>query len=218
MSEWIVIPNWDGPTGFQHYKDRNPKWIKNYTELMSDEDYLALTLAERGVLHGLWLEYASSRRALPRNTSSLTRRLGQKVTNKQLERLNHAGFIGFSASRPLAKPAQVASPDKEVEKEKEQRPKPLAKHDGQGEETSRGEMRLLGANERYFAQVALMELVKDAREDTWDIVSMLSAQLPVASLHGLKEQLQTREDIESPAAYVVGSLKAQIEERKAVVA
>ena len=56
MSEqWIVIPNWDK---FQHYGDREPTWIKVYTELSHRDDWRRLTHAERGLLLGIWIEYA----------------------------------------------------------------------------------------------------------------------------------------------------------------
>lgn len=109
---WIVIPNWDGPTGFQHYKDRTPRWIKNYVELMSDDAYLGLTGHRRAILHGLWMEYARSRRQLADNTATLSRRLSLKVTSRDLKALNDAGFIQFSASDTLAQPEHPASPDK----------------------------------------------------------------------------------------------------------
>lgn len=110
-----MIPNWDGPEGFQHYKDRTPRWIKNYTELLHDDAYLRLTLVQRGVLHGLWMEYASARRQIPDSTLTVSRRLGQRVTRATLDSLNHAGFIAYSASRPLAERYQPASPEKRRE-------------------------------------------------------------------------------------------------------
>src|SRR5262249_17272190 len=55
--QWIEVCNWDK---FQHYKDRDPYFIKNYTALVHDENYRELTAAERGLLHGIWLEYANS--------------------------------------------------------------------------------------------------------------------------------------------------------------
>ncbi len=118
MSEqWIVIPRWDGKEGFQHYRDRDPVWIKNYRSLLTSEEYIGLTMSERGVLHGLWLEYASSNRAIRGHTATLTRRLGQRVTSAHLKALNDAGFIEFSASKPLARRYPDASPEREGEKE-----------------------------------------------------------------------------------------------------
>lgn len=109
MSGWIVIPDWHT---FQHYRDRTPIWIKNYTELMSDDGYLGLTLHQRGVLHGLWMEYARARRQIPDSTSTVSRRLGERVTRATLNALKDAGFIDFSDSKPLAEPEQNASPEK----------------------------------------------------------------------------------------------------------
>ena len=96
---WIEVVNWGK---FQHYKDRNPNWIKNYTELLHDPNYLELSAGERAILHGLWLEYALSHARVRLSTRSIQARLNLRVTKQQLERLNHAGFIRFVASKPLA--------------------------------------------------------------------------------------------------------------------
>jgi len=105
---WIEIPRW---RDFQHYDPakRTPPWVKTYTRLMSDGAYLDLTGDQRAILHGLWLEYASSSCRLRAETRSLTRRLNLRVTRAQLERLEEAGFIRLSASTMLAKRLQTAS-------------------------------------------------------------------------------------------------------------
>jgi hypothetical protein len=110
--QWIVVPRWHE---FQHYRDRDPNWIKNYRVLLSDDDYLALSGHTRAILHGLWLAYASSDGQLRLDSLSLSRRLALRVTMKQIESLNHAGFIQFSASRPLALRYQAASLEKRRE-------------------------------------------------------------------------------------------------------
>ena len=112
-SDWIVIPRWDE---FQHYKDRNPPWIKVYTRLLQDPDYRDLTPAERGLLHGLWLAYAQAAGQL--RVRSVPDALSMKVGTLQLFSLNQAGFLGFSASKPLAK----CSLETETEKETPQTP------------------------------------------------------------------------------------------------
>jgi len=103
---WIVIPNWDK---FQHYKDRDPTWIKTYVSLTASDQYLALSGHRRGVLHGVWLEYARSHGQLRHDTLTLSRRLNLKVVTSDLESLNHAGFIEVAASKPLAIRYQDAS-------------------------------------------------------------------------------------------------------------
>jgi hypothetical protein len=96
---YIIVNRW---SEFQHYKDRDPKWIKNYQRLLHDQAYLDLTGHQRAVLHGLWLLYASSGCQLTLNSRSLSRQLSLRVTSDILETLNHAGFITFSASSALA--------------------------------------------------------------------------------------------------------------------
>jgi hypothetical protein len=90
---WIVVPNWDK---FQFYgQARQPAWIKVYTELNSSDEWCDLTLAERGLLVTIWLEYARSRRRLRVRQLPLLK--GQQShVSRQLERLNHTGLIEFS--------------------------------------------------------------------------------------------------------------------------
>ena len=95
---WIVIRNWDK---FQHYRDREPVWIKNYVRLLHDDNYLGLTFHQRGLLHGLWIAYAASGRQIRDSTASVHRMLGQRTTNAQLLSLNRAGFIDVLASAEL---------------------------------------------------------------------------------------------------------------------
>jgi hypothetical protein len=119
---WIVIPRWND---FQHYKDRRPSWIKAYTDLLNNDAYLDLTEHQALVIHRLWLMYASAGCHLHVTTASLSRHLHLRVMTRDLEALNHAGFIHFSASKPLA----PRYPRLEKEKEKKElgakAPKPV---------------------------------------------------------------------------------------------
>ena len=110
--EWIIVRNWDT---FQHYRDRRPPWIKVYLDLTHNEEFLELTGHERGVLLGLWLEYAASGRKLRHDTAMISRRLGLKVTKRTLKALNDAGFIEISASAALASRARTREKEKETD-------------------------------------------------------------------------------------------------------
>jgi hypothetical protein len=102
VERWIVVPNWDR---FQHYSDRNPTWIKVYTELNSRDEWRNLPLAQRGVLVTIWLEYARSNGQLTvRHMCAIGPAMSTRYGHlyKHLEALNDAGFIRLSASRPLA--------------------------------------------------------------------------------------------------------------------
>ncbi len=115
-----MIPRWDGADGFQHYSNRDPVWIKNYTRLLHSDEYMGLTLHQRGVLHGLWITYAASGRQIRDSTATVSRQLGHRVSRATLDALNHAGFIEYSASKPLA----ACYPREEKEKEPPISPKP----------------------------------------------------------------------------------------------
>ncbi len=98
---YISVRNW---RRFQHYTDRNPPWIKNYTDLLKDDAYLDLSSHRRAILHGLWLVYASVK-ARPRlDARSLSRRLEMKVTRADIEALISAGFIEFTDSPEIEEP------------------------------------------------------------------------------------------------------------------
>lgn len=94
---WIVIPNWDK---FQHYKDREPAWIKLYLELNGRDEWRRLTLSERGLLVTAWLSYAASGGRT--RVTDLGSRAGTRVRLRQVEALVQAGFLALSASKPLA--------------------------------------------------------------------------------------------------------------------
>lgn len=98
MSEerWIVIPNWDR---FQHYKDRDPSWIKVYLELFNRDDYLRLTPTSRALLHGIWGLYALSHGRL--RASRVPQALNMRASSVQWESLVQAGFIELSASESV---------------------------------------------------------------------------------------------------------------------
>ena len=96
--QWIVVRNW---TKHQHYHNRWVPWIKFYTELLHDPAYTRLPEGTRLLLCHIWLEYASSRAQVPLDTRWLSSQLSQRVTKRQLEALNHAGFIEFSSSPNL---------------------------------------------------------------------------------------------------------------------
>jgi hypothetical protein len=103
---YVYVVNW---WKFQHYKDRNPPWIKCYTELLSNEAYTNLSGHLRGCLHGIWMEYSMSAQQLPVATRTLTRRLSLRVTTADLTSLVQAGFIRILDSKALAKRLQADS-------------------------------------------------------------------------------------------------------------
>ena len=97
MDGWIVIPNWEK---FQHYQDRDAPWIKVYVRLNSDDDWLAMSTALRGVLTTIWLEYARSDGQL--RVGRVMELCGKSARSAHIHALVRQGFITVSASKPLA--------------------------------------------------------------------------------------------------------------------
>lgn len=107
-TDWLIIPKWKE---FQHYgDDRKPIWIKNYTRLLQDQAYLNLSAGSRALLHGLWVLYASC--SCQVQVRDVFKSLRLRAGYPQLLALNHAGFLEWSSSKPLA-------PYKEVDVDKE---------------------------------------------------------------------------------------------------
>jgi hypothetical protein len=126
--QWIWIHNWEK---FQHYKQRQPTWIKVYVELLGDDRYLSLTSSRRGLLHGLHLAFTWTRLELPLDLKKINTWLRLEAKMTDIEALNHAGFIEILASSVLAERLQGAraalasraparSPDVEKEVEEKQ--------------------------------------------------------------------------------------------------
>lgn len=94
MTRYIEIRNWEK---FQHAdatkRGNDPKWIKIFTRLHSDDEFLALTGHQRAVLIGLWLEYARSGRHLILSTRSLSARLHLRVMSRDIAAIETHGFI-----------------------------------------------------------------------------------------------------------------------------
>lgn len=114
-SRWIEIPNWEV---FQHYKDRNPDWIKLHAEWVDHEAFSDLNFSQRGLLVQLWMLAAKMGNGrVPGRGQTLARHL--LVTNdadarylrRHLEVLNHHGLIVFRASKAPAERKHRASPE-----------------------------------------------------------------------------------------------------------
>jgi len=149
---YISIPGW---RTFQHYnpEKRGQPWIKDYLEQLDDDDYRALSFAQRGLLQDLRRAYARSRSRLNADTVGLSRRLGAQVTRRQLDALVQAGFIRIVASEALADGYHVASRVARAEGEGELEIDPPYPHEV-GERPSRengGNPRANGENPRAVA-------------------------------------------------------------------
>lgn len=216
MNGYIIIPRWDE---FQHRdmaRSSVPPWIKFYTRLLHDENYLALTGHQRAVLHGLWLEYASTRRQLPLSTTSLTARLRLRIMRRDLEALNDAGWIVISASKPASK---VAGLEVEVDVEREKSTSKSDTKAGLLLETTRESLLLnqllkpVNGDRRYDPVLDLLAVLPDADAGTETILR--NFRLPeYAYRQAIEEVAPPRNGSVKLAVTILKRVKGEIESQQ----
>mgnify|MGYP001615686967 CR=1 FL=1 len=125
----LVVCGWDR---FQHYKDRDPPWIKLYRSLL--QDYLFITLSDRDKCHLilLWLWAACTDNCLPRDAAWLRRRLGLH-SDPNLELFINQGWLLVDASINSEHVASTEKRREEKRREETSTPvdksqKPIAEH------------------------------------------------------------------------------------------
>lgn len=224
---YLRVRNWEK---FQHYKDRNPPWIKNYIELLNDDDhYRSLTFHRRGILHGLWLAYAASRRQLRDDTVTLTRLLGQRVTTADLQALNQAGFITVGASKPASKPlarryhsrASARSQEAETERTKDSPSSstPIEGHNPPAPFTTPQDLQPgLGSDSMGHA-LRLLAVLAKKDEGTKARILSYATRLPPAAFEQVREKiLDNNGHIKNDGGYACSELERLATDKERVTA
>lgn len=116
--DYLEICEWDR---FQHYKKRNPPWVKLYSAVLDDDDFDAMPDASK-LLFFCLLPFASRRNNKIKNDLSWLQKklpISTKITKKTLQPLVDAGFINCyqDASKKIALNKQDATPETETETE-----------------------------------------------------------------------------------------------------
>ena len=116
---YIHIRNWDR---YQHPdvtrgKATRAPWIRDHLEQRDNDEWLALSLAERGLLTTLRLAYAARKcEGIPAVGGPLTKVVGASVRPKHVKRLSDAGFILLSPGKFLENSSLDLDGDGDVEK------------------------------------------------------------------------------------------------------
>lgn len=114
--EYLSVRNWES---FQHYKDRNPPWIKLHRSLLNDYEFACLQDASKLHLMLIWLLASQMNNEIPSDPDYLKRALHLAET-PDLNELIDKGFLvcSQSASETLAGRKQSAMLETERETEK----------------------------------------------------------------------------------------------------
>lgn len=113
--DYFRVANWDQ---YQHYKDRDPEWIKLYARLLDNYAFAVLPDACKWHLIGIFLLASKQGNRIPADARWVKKKIAARA-RIDLNALLSAGFIEDDASRPLADCAQAAIPEKETEKREE---------------------------------------------------------------------------------------------------
>jgi hypothetical protein len=81
--DYLLIKNWER---YQHYKNRNPPWIKLHTRLLNDRDFIMLSLSDKGLLMQLWILASEKEGQIPFDLEEIKFRLRDK--NIKIEDIN----------------------------------------------------------------------------------------------------------------------------------
>ncbi len=108
MKKYFKVKNWDD---FQHYKDRNPPWIKLHNHLLDDYDFECLSDAAKGHLLCIWMLASRTKNSMPFDTSWISKKIGSS-SKVNLTALIESGFLVMEhdASTPLQSGEQPATP------------------------------------------------------------------------------------------------------------
>jgi hypothetical protein len=99
--QYLVVKNW---REFQHYKDRNPPWIKLHRAIVDDYAFASLKDKTKAHLMLIWILAAGTEGRIPNDPAFIASRIGAREA-VALEDLVAAGFLlpeDGAAFEPLA--------------------------------------------------------------------------------------------------------------------
>ncbi len=114
---YFSVKNWEE---YQHYKDRDPEWIKLYARLLENYDFSLLPDPSKWHLVGIFLLASRYKNKIPLDPQWVAKRISA-FGPVDLSLLKNAGFIDFDhdCSETLAERYQSAIPEKETQVETE---------------------------------------------------------------------------------------------------
>jgi hypothetical protein len=166
---YLRVKNWDS---FQHYKDRNPPWIKLHRSLLDDYEFCGLRDVVKGQLMLIWLFASQNEGKIPHDAKFLERKLG--LTERcALSEMVQTGFLipehdaSSSASTALA---DCKQPDS--------RPLALARSREERQRTKATEAETDAGAFNRFWQAYPRKVAKPIAAKAWDKAGLTEFDLP----------------------------------------
>jgi len=96
MPKYFNVKNWDS---FQHYKDRNPPWIKLHNHLLDNYEFECLPDASKSHLLCIWMLASRTQNKMPMDSQWIKRKIGASST-VDLNILVDSGFLELIQELP----------------------------------------------------------------------------------------------------------------------
>ena len=116
--EYFKVKNWER---FQHYRKRNPPWIKLYTSLLDDYEFGCLQDASKLLALCILMLAAKANNKLPNDAEWLHRKTGLQQMPDLAQLFEHGFIVKIDASNTLAPCKQSAMPETEESRGEERR-------------------------------------------------------------------------------------------------
>jgi hypothetical protein len=116
MKKLFSVKNWEA---FQHYKDRNPPWIKLHNHLLDDYDFECLPDATKSHLLCIWMLASRTNNEMIYDNSWVKRKIGAN-SSVDLDLLLSVGFIELQGMEQDASKVLVLEEERRGEAEAEE--------------------------------------------------------------------------------------------------
>ena len=116
--KYISVRNW---SEFQQYKDRDPKWIKFYRDVLDDYEIEQLSEISQLHLFKIWLLAAKHSNKIPNDPKWIAKKIGAK-SKVDIKQLVTAGFLDvYDNVQPCTETYLETEEEREVEAEVEKK-------------------------------------------------------------------------------------------------
>jgi len=207
MKLYFKVKNWDD---FQHYKDRNPPWIKLHNHLLDDYDFECLGDAAKGHLLCIWMLASRTKNLMPFDPSWISKKIGSS-SKVNLQALIESGFLVMEhdASTMLHNEKQDATesvPSVEESRGEERR-----------EEQSKEDLRPDGLNceawdlwvsfrtkckfKKYKTDSAMKKLITMGNEEAQALIVQQSIDNEYQGLFPIKQSFKSQQSTNRPGRH-----------------
>ncbi len=194
MTQHFKVKNWEQ---FQHYKDRNPPWIKLHFALLASEDWVTLDDASK-LLAVVCMLIASRNNGLIPNNPDYLKRVAYLDRRPKLKPLLDCGFLEIpqataSALQALASAAQAdARPETETETEKKE---PLSETSSDARPKTKGKTNYSEEFEAFWlAYPRTPTMSKSKSNDGWRKLSDDQRRACIAAVEPYRKFLDAKAD------------------------